>query len=478
MTIVSINRPHCRNAVDGATARKLYDAFLAFDADDAASVAVFTGTGGYFCAGADLKAVAAGDPNKKREIGGHDSIAPMGPSRLRLSKPVIAAVEGFAVAGGMELALWADMRVVAEDATFGIFCRRFGVPLIDLGTIRLPRLIGHSQAIDLILTGRPVGGAEALRMGLANRLVPKGEARAHAIALAKEIAALPANLPARRPAVGAAAMGPRRGRGHRQRNARRAEGDRVRRNAVGRDAICLRHRPPRHVRRRSRERLTISSGRLAKCRFRRPRRHEFCCFRMPQSSTTGMGSGGKRSVASRLFHLRPGIRPALNDIIGGSAASVLTVTFGLSYALLIFTGPLTPYLSYGVAATFIASAVLGAVVALGSSFPFAVAAPESSTAAMTGISGVVAGRAHDGARSIGVAAGAGSHDAWSFSHCHRHRALRLRGDADGPRDPLRALSRRGRVPRCHRLSDRFGCDPRHHRPSPAIRRRSISSPMS
>jgi len=191
ITMVSINRPQCRNAVDGATARKLYDAFLAFDADQDASVAVFTGTGGYFCAGADLKAVAAGDPNKRREIGGHDSIAPMGPSRLRLSKPVIAAIEGFAVAGGMELALWADMRVVAEDATFGIFCRRFGVPLIDLGTIRLPRLIGHSQAIDLILTGRPVGGAEALRMGLANRLVPKGEARAHAIALAKEIARFP-----------------------------------------------------------------------------------------------------------------------------------------------------------------------------------------------------------------------------------------------------------------------------------------------
>src|SRR3954468_8557872 len=191
ITIVSINRPHCRNAVDGATARKLYDAFVAFDADEDASVAVFTGTGGYFCAGADLKAVASGDPNKKREIGGHDTIAPMGPSRLRLSKPVIAAVEGFAVAGGMELALWADMRVVAEDATFGIFCRRFGVPLIDLGTIRLPRLIGHSQATDLILTGRPVNGEEALRIGLANRLVPKGETRTHAIALAKQIAAFP-----------------------------------------------------------------------------------------------------------------------------------------------------------------------------------------------------------------------------------------------------------------------------------------------
>jgi enoyl-CoA hydratase len=193
VTIVSINRPHCRNAVDGATAQKLYDSFLSFDADEDASVAVFTGTGGCFCAGADLKAVASGDPNKKREIGGHDSIAPMGPSRLRLSKPVIAAIEGFAVAGGMELALWADMRVVGEDATFGIFCRRFGVPLIDLGTIRLPRLIGHSQAMDLILTGRPVGGAEALRIGLANRLVPEGEARAHAIALAKEIARFPQN---------------------------------------------------------------------------------------------------------------------------------------------------------------------------------------------------------------------------------------------------------------------------------------------
>ncbi|SED53793.1 crotonase/enoyl-CoA hydratase family protein [Bradyrhizobium erythrophlei] len=193
VTIISINRPHNRNAVDGATARKLYDAFLAFDADASASVAVFTGTGGYFCAGADLKAVAAGDPEKKREVGGHNTIAPMGPSRLRLSKPVIAAIEGFAVAGGMELALWADVRVVAEDATFGVFCRRFGVPLIDLGTIRLPRLIGHSQAIDLILTGGPVAGPEALRMGLANRLVPKGETRTLAIALAKDIAKFPQN---------------------------------------------------------------------------------------------------------------------------------------------------------------------------------------------------------------------------------------------------------------------------------------------
>jgi enoyl-CoA hydratase len=193
VTIVSINRPERRNAVDGATARKLFDAFLAFDADPGSSAAVFTGTNGAFCAGADLKAVAVGDPEKRRELGGWTTIAPMGPSRLRLSKPVIAAVEGPAVAGGMELALWADMRVVGEGAVFGIFCRRFGVPLVDLGTIRLPRLIGHSRAMDLILTGRPVGAQEAFQIGIANRLVPKGEARAHAVALAKELAKFPQN---------------------------------------------------------------------------------------------------------------------------------------------------------------------------------------------------------------------------------------------------------------------------------------------
>lgn len=191
VTIVSINRPERKNAVDGATARRLFDAFRAFDADETSSVAVFTGTGGTFCAGADLKAVAAGDREKKRELGGHDTIAPMGPSRLRLSKPVIAAVEGFAVAGGMELALWADMRVVGEGATFGIFCRRFGVPLIDLGTIRLPRLIGHSRAMDLILTGRPVDAREAFDIGIANRLVARGEARNAAVALAHELAKFP-----------------------------------------------------------------------------------------------------------------------------------------------------------------------------------------------------------------------------------------------------------------------------------------------
>ena len=256
VTIVSINRPHCRNAVDGATARKLYDIFRAFDADEAASVAVFTGTGGYFCAGADLKAVASGDPNKKREVGGHDLIAPMGPSRLRLSKPVIAAVEGFAVAGGMELALWADMRVVAEDATFGIFCRRFGVPLIDLGTIRLPRLIGHSQAIDLILTGRPVGGAEALAHGTCQSAGAEGRNPRACDRAGQGYRALPADLHARGPAIGAAAMGPGRGRGDCQRDARRAQGHRLGRNVVGRDAFCLRHWPARRVRRRSREWLT------------------------------------------------------------------------------------------------------------------------------------------------------------------------------------------------------------------------------
>ena len=191
VTIIEIDRPHRRNAVDGATANKLFDAFKAFDADDNASVAVFCGVGEAFCAGADLKALAEGDREKRREIGGQNTMAPMGPSRLRLSKPVIAAIEGYAVAGGLELALWADMRVMAEDATLGVFCRRFGVPLVDLGTIRLPRLIGHSRAMDLILTGRPVGGAEALAFGLANRLTPSGQARAEAIKLAHQIAAFP-----------------------------------------------------------------------------------------------------------------------------------------------------------------------------------------------------------------------------------------------------------------------------------------------
>lgn len=190
VTIVTINRPERRNAIDLATARELYDTFRAFEADEAASVAVLTGAGGAFCAGADLKALAEGERDRV-EPGGVGSFAPMGPSRLRLSKPVIAAIEGHAVAGGAELALWCDLRVMAENATFGIFCRRFGVPLVDLGTIRLPRLIGHSRAMDLLLTGRPVDAAEALAIGLANRITPTGQALTHAILLAKEVSRFP-----------------------------------------------------------------------------------------------------------------------------------------------------------------------------------------------------------------------------------------------------------------------------------------------
>ncbi len=190
VTLVTINRPERRNAVDAATARQLYEAFLAFDDDKEACVAVLTGAGGAFCAGADLKAIASGDGNRVAQ-GGSNTLGPMGPTRLRLAKPVIAAIEGYAVAGGAELALWCDLRVMAQGATFGIYCRRFGVPLVDLGTIRLPRLIGQSRAMDLILTGRPVEASEALSIGLANRVAAKGEALAHAVALAKEIAAFP-----------------------------------------------------------------------------------------------------------------------------------------------------------------------------------------------------------------------------------------------------------------------------------------------
>ena len=190
VTIIAIDRPERRNAVDRPTAQALYDAFLAFDADDSASVAVLHGRGGTFCAGADLKALSAGGGNSVTEEG-LGSLGPMGPTRLRLSKPVVAAVEGHAVAGGMELALWCDLRVMAADAIFGIFCRRFGVPLVDLGSVRLPRLIGQSRALDLILTGRPVGAEEALAMGLANRVAPVGEALAAAVALAKSIADFP-----------------------------------------------------------------------------------------------------------------------------------------------------------------------------------------------------------------------------------------------------------------------------------------------
>jgi enoyl-CoA hydratase/carnithine racemase len=186
VTTVVLSRPEVRNAVDAATARQLADAFRDFEASDAA-VAVLYGDGGTFCAGADLKAVAAGRGNRVAD----DGDGPMGPTRLRLTKPVIAAVAGYAVAGGLELALWCDLRVAEEDAVFGVFCRRWGVPLIDGGTVRLPRLIGTSRALDLILTGRPVGAAEALAMGLANRVVPTGTALVAARRLAEELAAFP-----------------------------------------------------------------------------------------------------------------------------------------------------------------------------------------------------------------------------------------------------------------------------------------------
>jgi enoyl-CoA hydratase len=187
IAIVTINRPAVRNAVDARTAELLAEAFRAFEEDRQASVAVLAGTGGTFCAGADLKAVSKGKGNPVHETGD----GPMGPTRMLLSKPVIAAVEGHAVAGGLELALWCDLRVAARNAVFGVYCRRWGVPLIDGGTIRLPRLIGHSRALDLILTGRGVGGEEALQMGLANRLVEPGQALQVAVALAKEIAQFP-----------------------------------------------------------------------------------------------------------------------------------------------------------------------------------------------------------------------------------------------------------------------------------------------
>ncbi|MFD0147334.1 MULTISPECIES: crotonase/enoyl-CoA hydratase family protein [unclassified Streptomyces] len=187
VTTVVLSRPASRNAVDGPTARQLADAFRAFETDDEASVAVLWGEGGTFCAGADLKAIGTDDGNRVEP----DGDGPMGPTRLRLTKPVIAAVAGHAVAGGLELALWCDLRVVEEDAVLGVFCRRWGVPLIDGGTVRLPRLIGESRAMDLILTGRPVPATEAYEIGLANRLVPPGRSRRAAEELAREIAAFP-----------------------------------------------------------------------------------------------------------------------------------------------------------------------------------------------------------------------------------------------------------------------------------------------
>jgi enoyl-CoA hydratase len=189
VAVVTIDRPAVRNAVDGPTARELADAFRRFEGDDALSAAVLTGAGGTFCAGADLKAVAAGSGNRVSLDMADDG--PMGPTRMLLSKPVIAAVEGHAVAGGLELALWCDLRVAARDAVFGVYCRRWGVPLIDGGTVRLPRLIGMSNALDLILTGRGVSGDEASAMGLVSRIVSPGSALEAAVILGKQLADFP-----------------------------------------------------------------------------------------------------------------------------------------------------------------------------------------------------------------------------------------------------------------------------------------------
>jgi enoyl-CoA hydratase/carnithine racemase len=187
VSTVILDRPQVRNAVDGPTAAALASAFAEFEADSSAAVAVLYGAGGTFCAGADLAAIGGPDSNRVEPEGD----GPMGPTRMRLSKPVIAAISGYAVAGGLELALWCDLRVAEDDAVLGVFCRRWGVPLIDGGTVRLPRLIGLGRALDLILTGRAVAAAEAMQMGLVSRVVPNGQARVAAEALAREIAAFP-----------------------------------------------------------------------------------------------------------------------------------------------------------------------------------------------------------------------------------------------------------------------------------------------
>jgi enoyl-CoA hydratase len=187
VTIIILSRPEVRNAVDRETARDLADAFRAFESDSEAQVAVLAGDRGQFCAGADLKKIAEGRPNRVQP----DGDGPMGPTRMQLSKPVIAAISGYAVAGGLELALWCDLRVMEEDAVLGVFCRRWGVPLIDGGTVRLPRLIGLSRALDIILTGRPIEAEEALQIGLVNRVVPTGKAGEAARELAQQLAAFP-----------------------------------------------------------------------------------------------------------------------------------------------------------------------------------------------------------------------------------------------------------------------------------------------
>jgi enoyl-CoA hydratase len=185
--VVTLDRPERRNAVDAVTAAALASAFRSFDADPSLSVAILTGAGGTFCAGADLKALAEGEPRPVRP----DGDGPMGPTRLRLGKPVIAAIEGYAVAGGLELALWCDLRIASEEAVLGVFCRRFGVPLVDLGTVRLPKIVGLGRAMDLVLTGRAVNAQEAWSMGLVNRVVPEGQALRAALELAGELGQLP-----------------------------------------------------------------------------------------------------------------------------------------------------------------------------------------------------------------------------------------------------------------------------------------------
>jgi enoyl-CoA hydratase len=187
VTVVTLNRPETRNAVDRETATQLVSAFRRFEEDTSQSVAILTGAGSTFCSGADLKAIAAGKGNRVKPGGD----GPMGPTRLELEKPVIAAIEGYAVAGGLELALWCDLRVASEDAVLGVFCRRWGVPLVDGGTVRLPRLVGHGRAMDRILTGREVDAAEALEMGLVNRIAPPGKALDMALELAEQLARLP-----------------------------------------------------------------------------------------------------------------------------------------------------------------------------------------------------------------------------------------------------------------------------------------------
>ncbi|ESO86101.1 hypothetical protein LOTGIDRAFT_129882 [Lottia gigantea] len=191
VSLIGINRPEKRNAVDPTTAKELIQAFQKFEEDDQSKVAVLYGKGGYFSAGLDLKSLAGSEANIKTPSPKEGLVAPMGPSRMMLSKPVIGAISGYAVAGGLELALLCDLRVVEENAIMGVFCRRFGVPLVDGGTVRLPQLIGLSRAMDLILTGRPIGAKEALEFGLANRIAPHGQGLNHAIELANEISKFP-----------------------------------------------------------------------------------------------------------------------------------------------------------------------------------------------------------------------------------------------------------------------------------------------